>query len=324
MKVIKDMSAEVPDTNGFYFRLDDLSDPTSKDNLYNGYNAIHANFTEGDRQASLNIWMPTEFAQARDHFGNTALEYNKNATEVYGVCPHTVEWLSRIDPDTKYKYIYYPFNQKDIPDPQEKENDVCYFGGIHSEMHQECLRIMSKFKYCYMTMTHGINSLTQAYLSWATHINLSHQEKIKQVGKCKVSVCYNVVPLEDFHIKNIKGYPQWETNKAFSHVDQAIMPQFKSRMHEAAMAKTINLVYRDPWGIAEDYYTPDVDFVYFDSNRDLEEKISHIVNNWEDYEVMVESAYNKALDYTTDRMFNTIKQGEVWKPESADHAGQAT
>jgi len=320
MFVCKKLTAEVPATNAFSFGLEEHHSAASKENLYYGYDSIQ-HIRVGERQVLLNQWSPTEFCQSKDHFGLTPMQHSMNASEVYAICPHTVDWLNRVD-SPKYKYIFYPFNKRDIPEPSEKEYDVCYFGGIHSVLHQECLHIMRNFKYSYMTMTHGINHLTQSYLPWATHTNLSHAEKIIQVGKCKVSVCYHMVPLEDFHIQNIKSYPKWETNKAFSHLNEAIMPQFKSRMHEAAMAKTLNLVYRDPWGISEDYYTPDVDFVYFDSNEELEGKLDHILKNWKDYAGMIENAYNKSLNYTTDRMFDLIKRGDSWSPKSADHVAQ--
>ena len=172
-------------------------------------------------------------------------------------------------------------------------------------------------------MTHSINQKTQQCLSHATDLNLSHSNKIERVGECKISLCYNVVPAESQHLNAIRAYPNWKDNKAFTDVDELrYFPQFKSRMHEAAMAKTLNLVYRDPWGVTEDYYTPDEDFVYFDSNDELEDKINYILNNWKDFEGMVESAYNKSLNYTTDRMFDIIKQGKSWKPKSADPADQ--
>lgn len=319
MFVRTDLAAEVPDTNAHSFGLEEWHNEKSLDNLYYGYDSIIQGYRAGNRQVLLNQWSPTEFAQKRDHHGLSPFIHAALANEVYTICPYSVEWLNQVD-SPKYKYIFYPFNKRDIPAVSEKEYDVCYFGGIHSVVHQQCMAVMRKFKYCYMTMDHGIGPLTQAYLPMATHINLSHREKIAQVGKCKVSVCYHIVPLEDLHIKNIKSYPEWKKNEAFSHLDQAIMPQFKSRMHEAAMARTLNLVYRDPWRIAEDYYTPDEDFVYFSSDQELEEKIHLIVKNWEDYELMVENAYNKALNYTTDRMFDVIKKGESWKPKNADRA----
>jgi len=318
VRVIKDMSAEVPDTNGFYFRLDELSDETSKDNLYNGYNSIHNNYTEGHRQAVLNIWMPTEFAQFKDHFDNNAIQYNKAATEVYGVCPFTTEWLNKIDPDREYKYIFYPFNIKDIPEVREKKYDICYFGGIHSGFHLEGLASMQKYNYRYMSMTHGINQITQKCLILATDLDLSHPQKIERVGECKISLCYNIVPAEPQHVKAIKTYPSWKDNKAFTNVDDlGYFPQFKSRMHEAAMARTLNLVYKDPWGISEEYYTPDKEFVYFNSNEELEDKINEILNNWSSYEEVIDNAYNKALSYTTENMMEIIERGDSWNPRNA-------
>tara|TARA_R110001583_G_scaffold70825_3_gene200002 strand:- start:4288 stop:5271 length:984 start_codon:yes stop_codon:yes gene_type:complete len=323
MRVIKDMSAEVPDTNGFYFRLEDLSDESSKDNLYNGYNALHSNFTEGDRQALLNIWMPTEFAQVIDHLGKSAVTYNETVKEVYGVCPFTTEWLKAIDSSTEYYYVFYPLNKKDIPPIKEKIYDVCYFGGIHSDVHLNTLLIMKGYNYRWMTMTHSINHQTVRALQMglATDLDLTHNEKIERVGECKVSICYNIVPADVNHIKAIKGYPDWEKNKAFADIDRySYFPQFKSRMHEAAIARTVNLVYRDPWKVAEDYYDPEADFVYFSDQEDLKIKLSHILNNWDSYQDMIESAYNKALNYTTENLFSLIKDRKSWKPRLVDRA----
>ena len=321
MFIRKKLTAEVPDTNAFSFGLEEFSDENSPDNLYYGYDSLH-DFKEGRRQVLLNQWSPTEFCQSKDHHNLKPLEHSADATEVYNICPYTVEWLNRVD-SPKYKYIFYPFHKDDIPEPAEKTHDVCYFGGLHSRYHEDMLRSLLKFNYCYMTMTHGINGRTAHYLPVATHTDLSHRDKIIQVGKCRISVCCNIVPVEPQHIQNIKNNKEWESCKAFSHLDKGIMPQFKSRMHEAAMARTLNLVHRDPWKISEDYYTPDEDFVYYDSLEDLEDKLHYILNNWKDYEGMIERAYNKALNYTTEKMFDLIKQGKSWKPKRADLVDQA-
>ena len=314
------------DPNGFYFRLEDLSDPNSKDNLYNGYNSLHNNFQEGDRQTLLNIWMPTEFANKEDHHGLNAIDYNKNVSEVYGVCPHTTKWLNKVDPDTNYKYIFYPLNLKDIPPKRRKRFDVCYFGGLHSLYHCQALGLMQQYNYRYMTMRHNINELTiKAILQGAaTDMDLPHDLKLERLAECKVSLCFNVVPVNEDAVAAIKSYPEWESNEAFSRLDLEVIPQFKSRMHEAALARTINLVYRDPWGISEDYYTPDKDFIYFDDLNDAKQKLDHILNNWEDYQDMVESAYNKAVTYSTESMFQIIKDNKEWKPQHVELVGQKT
>jgi len=89
-----------------------------------------------------------------------------------------------------------------------------------------------------------------------------------------------------------------------------IAPQFKSRFNEAAMCRTLNLIQRDPWNVVERFYVPDVDFIYFDSNDELEDQIRDILNNWDDYQPMIESAYNKSLNYTTEKLFGIINTGD--------------
>ena len=61
-------------------------------------------------------------------------------------------------------------------------------------------------------------------------------------------------------------------------------------MHEAAISKTLNLVYYDQWNVVEDWYTPNVDFIYFTSKTDLEKKIQDILGNWKDYSYIVNNA----------------------------------
>ena len=78
-------------------------------------------------------------------------------------------------------------------------------------------------------------------------------------------------------------------------------------MHEAAISKTLNLVYRDQWNVVEDWYTPDKEFIYFDNKQDLENKIQDILGNWDDYQYIINNAYNRAMKYTTDEFIKEIQ-----------------
>ena len=78
-------------------------------------------------------------------------------------------------------------------------------------------------------------------------------------------------------------------------------------MHEAAISKTLNLVYRDRWNVVEDWYTPDKEFIYFDNKQDLENKIQDILGNWDDYQYIINNAYNRAMKYTTDEFIKEIQ-----------------
>ena len=70
---------------------------------------------------------------------------------------------------------------------------------------------------------------------------------------------------------------------------------------------------RDHWNIIEDYYTPGEDFIYFNENSELEGLIKDILNNYKDYEHIIENAYNKSLNYTSKKLYEHIKNNKKWK-----------
>jgi len=136
---------------------------------------------------------------------------------------------------------------------------------------------------------------------------------LKLISECKISICFNTFDIRNSDdLRNIKSRKSWWKNEAFKHIeDLKIVPQFKSRCNEAAFSKTLNLVKRDPWNLIEYYYTPNVDFVYFEDIDSLKDKITSILNNWENYQPMIESAYMKSLNYTTEKLYSIIKNNHL-------------
>jgi len=312
MRVLKDLSLEINGTNTHFFRLDELSDEDDGENvLLYGYNNLINNNTfnqikDYKRKVYLNVTMPTEFCSKQN------MDLDNKFDEIYGICPYTNRWLNEVKGVHKYKTICYPFNEIDIPKNTEKKYDVCYHGGIHGPTYIQCLETLSKFNYRYMSMTTGINPLTKQTIGkYATNLNLTNEEKLNLISECKISICYNTFPIRGTKdINNIKSRKDWSKNEAFKHIDDlGIAPQFKSRFNEAAMSRTLNLIQRDPWNLVEEYYTAGEDFIYFDSNTELEGKIKDILNNWDDYTPIIESAYKKSLNYSTQNLYNIIKNG---------------
>ena len=86
------------------------------------------------------------------------------------------------------------------------------------------------------------------------------------------------------------------------------MPQFKTRIHEAAISRTLNLVRRDNWNVIEDFYEPDGEFIYFDNEEHLSEKIQYILSNWNDYQKVIDNAFQKSLKYTTNQFVSKIQK----------------
>lgn len=315
MLILEDLSAEIPDTNSHHWNLKNFSNDVDGKVLMYGYNSSNNNVfhkqTEGYKKIYFNNWAPCEFAQEKDHNNKTPLNYDSKFDVVYSICPYTVSWLNELNLGREYKYIFYPFCESLVPEQNQKLFDVIYHGGIHDRNHVECLRVMKEFNYRYCTMTDHINPLTRFHLSDATNTNLKFKEKINLVSQTKISICYNFVDVKGEHRERILRLPEYSKNVAFERLqDQKIMPQFKTRFHEAAISKTLNLVMRDHWNIIEDFYCPDDDFIYFDNKEDLKNKINMITNDWSDYQNIIENAYQKSLNYTTKKFVKKI-EGET-------------
>ena len=319
MLILEKFTAEVPDTNSFHWNLTQHSDDDGKSVLLCGYDTgaaqeLHRLVDDYERKILFNNWSPCEFSALKDHHGQNAFQYDTWFNEVYTICPFSAKWMNSFYGKEKYKYIFYPFNSSIIPTPHTKVYDVIYHGGIHGQRHVECLKTMSKFNYRYLTMTHHINQATERCLSYATNVNLPFQEKINFVAASRISVCYNVLDDQAHHINAIRRYQDWDKNEA--HVDVGVgntRPQFKTRMHEGAISKTLNVVQRDIWNLAEHYYEPDTEFLYFDTHEELEEIIHDVKNNWKKYEPIIEKAYTRAMDYTTDKFVQFVKEGKAWE-----------
>ena len=135
------------------------------------------------------------------------------------------------------------------------------------------------------------------------------------ISECKISIAHNTFEVRNVNdFNNIKSRTDWQKNEAWKHVeDLGIVPQFKSRVNEAAASRTLNLVKKDPWNVIEYYYRPDEDFVYYENDEDLRYTIKSILSNWDDYKPIVDNAYNKVVRYTTDNLVKDIRENKSWK-----------
>ena len=256
------------------------------------------------------MWAPCEYLNKGSLLKHNALEQVEYFDKIYSICPYTNKWLKENYSDTKHHYIFHPFVGDYAPTNFDKISDVCYFGGIHSQPHADFVEIMKKFKYELMGLEPGAYGVVDDF----THFSLSLSEKLDVIAQTKASICYNMLPLNQEHLLYIKQYDQWENNEAFSHLDQMIAPQYKCRVAEAAFCKSVILMKKDPWNIVEHYFTPGEDFIYWDTLEDLEEKIRDVSENFENYQDMIESAYSKCLNYTSQPLFDIIKSGKEWTP----------
>ena len=67
----------------------------------------------------------------------------------------------------------------------------------------------------------------------------------------------------------------------------------------------------DKWNIIEEYYTPDEEFIYFKDATDLRDKIDKIISNWDEYQTIVDNAFEKAKSYQVENFLKTIEDYEM-------------
>ena len=123
-------------------------------------------------------------------------------------------------------------------------------------------------------------------------------DKLKILSQSKISVVHGL--WRSLSAEGHMQFPRASENLAFSHLDEGIGPQVKSRMFEAAFSRCVILCQRDYWNPIELWFEPEKEFMYFDNEKDLDEKINYIINHYDEFDDMRINAYNKAINnYTT-------------------------
>lgn len=164
--------------------------------------------------------------------------------------------------------VFFPFNPKYIPEPTEKLYDVIYTGYVNIPHVRRLANIISQYNYRYVSF--------QRQNGLETNLGVSYVEKLKLVSQSKVSVIHNMLSYGT--------------------------PQLKSRTFEAAFSRTLMLVLKDKYNVIEEWFVENEDFVYFESEEDLQEKLNTILADYSNYQYLIDNAYNKAInEYTTEK-----------------------
>lgn len=209
---------------------------------------------------------------------------HEKADLILTLCPYTAEVLD------KRRFVFFPTNEELVPEAREKEIDFCYFGSMPNSVPWNYYLHLLGSKYNLFHTSYGNGPAC------------TYREKLDIYSKSKVSIVHGLCNVSPSNISLYRGFTMAENNKAFDHLDRGMLPQIKSRMFEAAFSRSLILCQRDPWNPIENFFQPDVDFVYFDNDEDLIKQADHIINHYSEYDEMRESAYQKAINnYTTQK-----------------------
>jgi hypothetical protein len=145
-------------------------------------------------------------------------------------------------------------------------------------------------------------------VKYVTDYHVSYLDKLKINSQCKISVVANLLHISNPQLaleqaNNIKRLPDWELNEAFKLIDYGFMPQIKNRVIEAAATKSLVLVLKDDWNVIENFYTPDVHFLYFDNMNALKDKINECLSNWEYCEKIINNMFTYYMENYTMELF---------------------
>lgn len=267
----------------------------------------------GEKIVYLEFEEPNRFLSADALFNH--IEYEEYFHKIFTICPYTAAWLNRKYGNDKRTPVFFPFNERYTPAPTAKEFDVIYTGHITLPPILKLVRELSEFNY--RCVSHNEHPLV-------TNRDVSYTGKLDLIAKSKVTVVHNLLYPNLKHVRALQANTDdFAGNKAYElapkHftflspiVDRVapalnydiVMPQLKSRLFEAAFCRSLILCLRDHWNIVEQFFEPDVEFVYYEKGR-LTETLRKILNNYEDYKGVIERAFERATkSYTTEAFFH--------------------
>ena len=140
----------------------------------------------------------------------------------------------------------------------------------------------------------NFSPITNEFLKFnPTNLSIpTYIDKIQALYNSKISICHNVL--------FVKNFPTLYSNAThfFPELanDNFEIPQLKSRIFESGFSKCIPLVYFDKSRIIENFFEPDVDFIYFYTIEDLNILVNKILNDYDSYKYIAENIYKKCND----------------------------
>lgn len=223
-------------------------------------------------------------------------------TKIVNICPYSADWENKIYNTDKFVNYVYPFDEELLIKDFTKKYDVIYVGGLHGRhgIFHNIVNSIKQFNYRFVSMW-GYPGVTDLNVSLETKMNIWAQSKI--------TVCANILSENSVnqYSSRMKVLPKWEENKAFSHIDQGIMPQMKPRITDAAISKSLILILKDPWNVIETWFKPDVHFIYFNSFGELPSKIKWCLDNWDFCEKITNNMFEEYMNkYTIKNFYNYL------------------
>jgi len=207
---------------------------------------------------------------------------------VLHLCPYTCNYFNEKNNTTKFKQMFFPINPYSGIIRTERPINVMYTG------HDIDIPIMHYVKNTIYKYT-GESAYAAIKERYASKSLQGYYDKLDVLNETKICIVHNILKGVDY-IPNYSNYISdplcnkllpWHAQKA------SMLPQLKSRVFEGALMGCILLVYKDEYKIIEDYFEENVDFLYYESEEDLNSKVQMILNNYDSYKHITNNARRK-------------------------------
>jgi hypothetical protein len=255
----------------------------------------------GERIVYLDLEEPNRFFSPDPAFNRQA--YEDAFHHVYTLCPYTAAWLNGRQGSPRRTPVFFPFNERFIPERSEKAFDVIYTGHLVAPAVSRLVDAIAPFNY---------RLVSQSDDPRVTDRSASYVQKLDLIARSRVTVVQNLLFLRPGHVKAVKATEGWEENEAFADivraieagdeatVEEVVAPQIKSRVFEAAFCRSLILCRRDRWNVIERFFEPGEEFVYYEEGK-LTETLQGILADFGAFHAVIDRAFERAgAEYTTE------------------------
>ncbi|MBT6231172.1 MAG: glycosyltransferase family 1 protein [Candidatus Scalindua sp.] len=242
-------------------------------------------------------------------------DYDHEFYKIFTLCPYTAKYLNSQQGCRKRIPIFFPFNDSYTPRVTDKIYDIIYTGHIVSKQILRDIKTCSQFSYRLVSnSTHEL----------VTDRSVDYEKKLSLISQSRITLVHNLLSPTFHHLWNVWQYPEWKKNQAFKELptpwqvvrfftnrSSMLVPQLKSRVFEAAFSRSLILCKKDPFNVIENFFDEGKEFIYFEEGH-LAKTIDEILENYDDYQQVIENAFERAnKEYTTDAFFNKFLKNIV-------------
>jgi len=255
----------------------------------------------GEKIVYLDLEEPNRFFSTDPAFNRRA--YENSFEHIFTLCPYTAAWSNRRQESRPRTPVFFPFNERFIPERRGKAFDVIYAGHLVAPAVSRLVDDIAPFNY---------RLVSQSDDPRVTDRSASYVRKLDLIARSRVTVVQNLLFLRPGHVRAVRATDGWAENEAFADIVRAaetggdvaageiIAPQIKSRVFEAAFCRSLILCRRDRWNVIERFFEPGEEFVYYEEGK-LAETLQGILADFGAFQAVIDRAFERAgAEYTTE------------------------